>query len=85
MTFGEMPTFEEFEKQFGEKVGELYDWELKGEDAKTAERVGLDYAPFNAQELYNVVEQLTAAFQEGDDKAGDLASNIMTTLGYEWI
>ena len=35
--------------------------------------------------IYGFLEFLTNAWNEGDEAAGDLASSIMTTLGYEWI
>lgn len=37
-------------------------------------------------EMYGFLEYLVEQFNDGDDAAaGDLASSIMTTLGYEWI
>lgn len=35
--------------------------------------------------IYGFLEFLANAWNEGDEAAGDLASSIMTTLGYEWI
>lgn len=35
--------------------------------------------------IYGFLEYLIEAFNDGDEEAGDLASSIMTTLGYEWI
>jgi len=42
---------------------------------------------FNAdeREMYGFLEYLIEQMNDGDDEAGDLASSIMTTLGYEWI
>lgn len=37
------------------------------------------------RQIYAFLEYLVDAFNNGDDEAGDLASSIMTTLGYEWI
>ena len=35
--------------------------------------------------IYDFVTFLADKWNEGDEAAGDLASSIMTTLGYEWI
>jgi hypothetical protein len=42
---------------------------------------------FNAdeREMYGFLEYLVEQFNDGDEEAGDLASTIMSTLGYEWI
>jgi hypothetical protein len=42
---------------------------------------------FNAdeREMYGFLEYLVEQMNDGDDEAGDLASTIMSTLGYEWI
>lgn len=42
---------------------------------------------FNADEheMYGFLEYLVEQMNDGDDEAGNLASSIMTTLGYEWI
>ena len=37
------------------------------------------------QAIYGFLQYLVDAFNDGNDEAGDLASSIMTTLGYEWI
>ena len=38
------------------------------------------------RQIYDFIVYLTDAWNnEGDDEAGDLASSIMDTLGYEWI
>lgn len=35
--------------------------------------------------IYGFLEYLVEEWGNGDEEAGDLASSIMTTLGYEWI
>lgn len=42
---------------------------------------------FNAdeREMYGFLEYLVEQFSDGDEEAGDLASSIMGTLGYEWL
>jgi hypothetical protein len=37
------------------------------------------------QAIYDFIRFLKEKWDEGDEEAGDLASSIMTTLGYEWI
>jgi len=37
------------------------------------------------RQIYDFLEYLVEQMNDGDDEAGDLASSIMTTLGYEWI
>lgn len=36
-------------------------------------------------DIHGFVRYLSEKFDEGDEEAGNLASSIMTTLGYEWI
>ena len=37
------------------------------------------------REIYGFLQYLVDAWNNGNEPAGDLASSIMTTLGYEWI
>jgi len=37
------------------------------------------------RQIYDFLEYLVEEWNEGSEVAGDLASSIMTTLGYEWI
>lgn len=39
----------------------------------------------NEKAIYEFLEFLTDRWNNGDEEAGDLASSIMFTLGYEWI
>lgn len=39
----------------------------------------------NERAIYEFLEFLVDRFNNGDEEAGDLASSIMMTLGYEWI
>jgi hypothetical protein len=39
----------------------------------------------NERAIYEFVEFLADRLHNGDEEAGDLASSIMTVLGYEWI
>lgn len=87
MTFGVMPEFRDFQKNFKKSVGnKLYPWELKGEDARAVQKIGVDsYGEFTDKELYDIVKKLNKQYDKGDDDAGSLASAIMSTLDFEWI
>lgn len=39
----------------------------------------------DARAIYKFLKFLAKEFDKGNDEAGDLASSIMTVLGYEWI
>lgn len=73
-----------------------YKMELASHDeVELAEEYGLDrfnssraHAPGfkgNEEEIYGFLKFLSEKNDEGNEMAGDLASGIMTTLGYEWI
>lgn len=91
MTYGTLPRRDLFDAHFAAELGGAdYPFEMKGSDSETMARVGLDaYASdgqlVSADELYEILRALTAAWQDGDDGAGDLASGFLTTLNFEWI
>lgn len=89
MTYGVLPEIEEFEDAFAEKQLDEggYSYDLRGEDADAAEAAGIDTqaSDLDAHALYEVIEKLTAAWEEGNDAAGDLAAGFLSTLGFEWI
>lgn len=87
MTYGNLPSWNEFKKQFIRKVGDDgYDYTLRGSDASTARKAKIPVSGvFDAKELYNILTKLVSAWENGNDEAGDLASSIMYTLDYEWI
>jgi hypothetical protein len=59
---------------------------LKGEQADAAAAVGYDGERIeDPGELYDLLRDLIAEWEDGDDAAGDLASGIMQVIGYEWI
>jgi hypothetical protein len=77
MTYGVLPSQESFDHAFDEEVP-------KGKyNVGNDPILGTD--SFNASELWKVLEVLTEQFHEGDDQAGDTASSILYTLGFEWI
>lgn len=88
MTFGVVPEFKDFQKNFKKSVkgNKTYNFDLKGEDARTMEKIGIDsYGDWTDRELYDIVKKLKKAWDKGDDNAGNLASAIMDTLDFEWI
>ena len=84
MTWGEMPPMEEFEKAFEEKLDGHFYWTLKGDDLRAVEEAGVDtdLNTTDAEELYDVVKTLS---EHDMDTAGNLASNIMDMMGFDWV
>ena len=88
ISYGIMPTRGTFDAAFDRECPEgNYTYDMKGTDARTMERVGLDSAGVvNCEELYKIVRMLTNAYANyTDDAAGELASSFLATLGIEWI
>lgn len=87
MTYGTIPSFSDFSMHFRKEVNdELYNYDLKGSEAVVARKVKIPTSgDFTAKQLYMIVKKLVQAWEVGNDEAGDLASSIMYTLGYEWI
>lgn len=78
MTYGTLPSRREFIRACGSR--EIY--RIAG---RPAERDGVA-GEYTCQELYGLVKRLTREWNEnGDDNAGDWASDILGTLGFEWI
>ena len=89
MTFGVMPSFKDFQKNFKRSVkgSKLYPYTLKGEDKTAAHNAGIPVSgEFTDKELYDIVKKLNKTWEyDGDEDAGSLASGIMDTLDFEWI
>jgi len=77
MTYGTLPSRREFIRACGSR--ELY--RISG---RPAERDGVA-GEYTCQELYALVRQLTAHWRDGDETAGQWASDILGTLGFEWV
>ncbi len=60
---------------------------LRGQDARVIDDAGYssDLSINDPDELYDLLEKLVAFFEEGDEEAGDLASGILYSCGWEWI
>ena len=88
MTYGTLPSKAVFSKAWADEMGEDedYNYSLKGSDAETARKVGVPVSgSFGEDKLYSILKKLIDAFDDGEDAAGDIASGIMQTLGFEWI
>ena len=94
MTYGQLPTKEQFYQAFESKVdGELYSVKA-GPCHDLFESVGgsgLDCPAgcsreYDKETLWRLVNELTSIWEdEMDDSAGDDVSSILTTLGFEWV
>lgn len=95
MTYGQLPTEYAFNMHFRSLVDGPYVLELAGRDAELMQEHygGPEFAgdygkagyALDADELWGVVESLTEALDNGDDAAGDFASEILSTLHFEWV
>jgi hypothetical protein len=86
-TYGVMPSKKVFEDHFEKELGDdgLYRIRLSGSDSRAADGTIIGDGQYDDDELYKGVKQLVKKFERGDDAAGDLASSILYTLGFEWI
>jgi len=87
MTYGTLPSIEAFEKAFDAELGEdeRYRIRLSRSDSKAADGTSIGDGEYTADELYRGLEELVKKFERGREAAGDLASSILSTLGFEWI
>jgi hypothetical protein len=78
LTYGVLPSYEDFEEAFDAEVPNST-YQIRND------RGGAD-GDYTARQLYSLVKEQTELFNEdGDDEAGDFASAVLSTLGYEWI
>ncbi len=85
-TYGVLPPFEVFDEYFYEHVGDgEFRIRLSSSDARAAQGTIIADDAYDSHELYKGVKQLTKKWERGDDAAGDLASSILSVLGFEWI
>lgn len=88
LTYGVLPPKEKFLERFAKEVpdGE-YDYTLKGEDAEAAQRADIPTeGTLSGEKLYGAIKKLVQQWEDEDDEeAGDLASSILSTIGFEWI
>ena len=97
LNYGELPKINDFIKHVQTAIdpdedkpflpkGKKYPYTLKGSDAAVADDAGIPTrANLNVKDLYKTIQKLVDAWEGGNDDAGDLASSMMFTLGYEWV
>lgn len=87
MTYGTMPSWAAFIKQYDHEMeGDRFQLHLKGSDARTVEAYGLDSeTALTARDTFDYIEVLRIGWEKGDDNAGDIASSMLSTLGFEWV
>ena len=99
LTFGQMPTEQQFHRAFGKQcnVHAMFSIILSDEDYRMFESVGLPFIrSCDEESLYGLVEHL-AAIADGQNThgepwsdgemewAGSFASAIMYSLGFDWV
>jgi hypothetical protein len=78
MTYGVLPPRAEFKKAFDE--------EMAGKSYTVRNDSILGDVDFDdASDLYRTLASLVKAMEKGSDESGDLASAILSTLGFEWV
>lgn len=84
MTYGVMPTREEFDaacsepdEECGKSVDDL------GFSFRNDERIGSD--TLTGTELWIELEKAHIEWEAGDERAGDWCSFVLGCLGFEWI
>lgn len=77
LTYGQMPSWEVFEKAFREEVPS--GWYRFGND----ERQG--NSSLTVGQLWTELADAIFDWEDGNDHAGDWASCVLSTLGIEWI
>lgn len=81
MTYGTIPPFVDFEKAF-EKATKSHGYSFSIRNSR------FDLVPdgdYNDTELYDLLHKLVEEYGEGNDEAGDWASNIIQSVGFEWV
>lgn len=96
MTYGQMPDWEEWDRAFDREIERgRYNIRLGASDSRAADGTPIGDGDYSSKDLYNGVTALVRKWQGGKgsgrftrkqrDAAGEFASSIMETLGFEWI
>lgn len=88
MTYGTMPTKKAFKSAFSRSMGSadhLYEIRAGLSGIKPLRMSYGDTKSFDCDELYTAVKGLVAKWNRGNEEAGEWASSILETLGFEWI
>lgn len=84
MTYGVMPSLEEFEAACAEPDGECgRSVDDLGFSFGNDERIGTD--TLTGGELWEELQRAHGEWEEGDEKAGDWCSAVLGCLGFEWV
>ena len=82
MTYGTVPAFEAFSEAFHQECPH-------GSYRITHGLSQPSYAPdageYDDVALYQEIERLTRRWEAGNEDAGNWASSILETLGFEWV
>lgn len=92
MTYGTLPSRADFDSAYEAECPEGYYVKLNGRDADLVDWALEDVEPhgvWDADETWSVLLGLVRLWESDDvyagDVAGELASSILTTLGFEWV
>lgn len=90
LTYGRMPTLADFRAAYnssGTRAEDGFSFTWRGSDAECASSYGLaTHGNLDVDDLYDYIDVLRMGFTEdGDEKAGDLASAMLDSLGFEWV
>ena len=89
MTYGTLPSFEEFGMAFdNECPNGTFSLTLSRADSRAADGTRIGDGNYSDIDLYTGVKELMrkwAAGGEQSEAAGDLASAILFTLGFRWV
>lgn len=85
MNYGDMPTKKQFDKAFEREAGDSYNIKLGSSDSRAADGTIIGDGDYDSDELYKGVKQLVKKWEKGSEPAGNVASSILYTLGFEWI
>ncbi len=92
MTYGTLPTRDEFDAAFDAETDGTYRVDLNSRDGDILDWIDVDVdvnGTWDADDAWAVLTALVACWQSGDEYAGeyagDVASAILATLGFEWV
>jgi len=89
MTYGTMPTREEFDEAFDRECPNGYNIVLSRSDSRAMDNYNLGDGKYTARELWFAIKQIVDSEDVdttwADDGPMNLVSSIMETLGFEWV
>jgi hypothetical protein len=91
MTYGAMPSRDEFTSAFDRECPDGYEIQLNRTDSRAVEGFRLDDGSLSESDLWFALREINDADPrefgdcEQHERAMDVVSSIMFTLGFEWI